>query len=160
MSILDMFSRKLTMPAPEVALPGRAEPIPTVGMAPGLTPTELFLASHKLLPDLSSTTEVGIVVIDNTITGALELAKKLRAEGVKVEVDITGRKIDKQIKAVIKKNVPFIIFVGENELAQEIYPFKDTQTTTEEKLSFERIVSKVKDRRRKVVEDDLDLFFE
>lgn len=137
-----------------------AEPIPTVGMAPGLTPTELFLASHKLLPDLSSTTEVGIVVIDNTITGALELAKKLRAEGVKVEVDITGRKIDKQIKAVIKKKVPFIIFVGENELAQEIYPFKDTQTTTEEKLSFERIVSKVKDRRRKVVEDDLDLFFE
>lgn len=137
------------------------EPIPTVGMAPGLTPTELFLRSHNLLPDFASTTEVGIVVIDNTFAGALDLATQLRAEGVKVEVDITGRKIDKQIKSVIKKKVPFIIFVGEDELAQQIYPFKDTQTTDEEKLSFERIVSRVKDRRRKTVEDDdLDLFFE
>ena len=137
-----------------------AEPIATVGMAPGLTATELFLASHKLLPEFTSTTEVGIVVIDNTITGALDLAKRLRAEGVKVEVDITGRKIDKQIKAVIKKKVPFIVFVGENELAAEIYPFKDTQTTDEEKLSFERIVSKVKDRRRKVADDEFAEFFD
>lgn len=136
------------------------DPIPTVGMAPGLTPTELFLRSHNLLPDFTSTTEVGIVVIDNTFTGALDLAAQLRAEGVKVEVDISGRKIDKQIKSVVKKKVPFIIFVGENELAEQIYPFKDTMTTTEEKLSFERIVSKVKDRRRKSVDDDLDLFFE
>lgn len=137
-----------------------AEPIATVGMAPGLTPMELFLASHKLLPDFSSTTEVGIVVIDNTITGALHLATQLRAEGVKVEVDITGRKIDKQIKAVVKKKIPFIIFVGENELAEQVYPFKDTQTTTEEKLSFERIVSKVKDRRRKTADDEFAEFFD
>ena len=136
-----------------------AEPIPTVGMAPGLTTTELFLQSHNLLPDFTSTTEVGIVVIDNTFNGAIALAQRLRTEGVKVEVDITGRKIDKQIKAVIKKKVPFIVFVGENELAQEMYPFKDTQTTEEEKLSFERIVSKVKDRRRKS-DDEFDLFFE
>lgn len=136
------------------------EPIPTVGMAPGLTPTELFLRSHNLLPDFASTTEVGIVVIDNTFAGALDLATQLRAEGVKVEVDITGRKIDKQIKSVIKKKVPFIIFVGEDELAQQIYPFKDTQTTDEEKLSFERIVSRVKDRRRKASDDEFDLFFE
>lgn len=137
-----------------------AEPIPTVGMAPGLTPTELFLRSHKLLPELPSTTEVGVVVIDNTFAGALAFASRLRNEGVSVEVDITGRKIDKQIKSVIKKKVPFIVFVGENELTQEIYPFKDTLTTDEEKLSFERIVSKVKDRRRKVADDEFSDFFE
>jgi histidyl-tRNA synthetase len=137
-----------------------AEPIPTVGMAPGLTPTELFLRSHKLLPELPSTTEVGVVVIDNTFAGALAFASRLRNEGVSVEVDITGRKIDKQIKSVIKKKVPFIVFVGENELTQEIYPFKDTLTTDEEKLSFERIVSKVRDRRRKVADDEFSDFFE
>ena len=137
-----------------------AEPIATVGMAPGLTTTELFLKSHNLLPEMTSTTEVGIVVIDNTFMGAQQLAKRLRAEGVNVEVDITGRKIDKQIKAVIKKNVPFIVFVGESELESELYSFKDTATTSEETLSFERIVSKVKDRRRKNSSDEFDEFFD
>lgn len=137
-----------------------AEPIATVGMAPGLTTTELFLRSHNLLPDFTSTTEVGIVVIDNTHLGALQLASTLRGEGVKVEVDITGRKIDKQIKAVIKKKIPFIVFVGENELARELYPFKDTVTTEEEVLSVERIVSKVKDRRRKGESDEFAEFFD
>lgn len=136
-----------------------AEPVATVGMAPGLTTTELFLRSHNLLPEFTSTTEVGIVVIDNTYDGALRFANQLRAEGVKAEVDITGRKIDKQIKSVIKKNIPFIVFVGENELAKELYPFKDTVTTEEEILSTERIISKVKDRRRKGEADEFDEFF-
>lgn len=137
-----------------------AEPIATVGMAPGLTTTELFLRSHNLLPQLTSTTEVGIVVIDNTYEGAIRFANQLRAEGVRVEVDITGRKIDKQIKAVLKKNIPFMIFVGENELEKELYPFKDAVTTEEEVLSIERIVSRVKDRRRKNDDDEFAEFFD
>jgi histidyl-tRNA synthetase len=137
-----------------------AEPIATVGMAPGLTTTELFLRSHKLLPAFTSTIEVGIVVIDNTHDGAIQLASRLRNEGVKVEVDITGRKIDKQIKSVIKKQIPFIIFVGENELARELYPFKDTVTASEEIVGFERIVSSVKDRRRKIDVDEFSEFFD
>ena len=135
-----------------------AEPVPTVGFAPGLTTTELFLTTHNLLPELPSTTEVGIVVVDESMDGALNLARKLRAEGVNVEVDITGRKLDKQIKAVIKKSVPFMIFVGQNEVKENMFTFKDTATTEEEKLSFERIVTKVKDHRRRNDEPDDELF--
>jgi histidyl-tRNA synthetase len=91
--------------------------------------------------------------------GAIEFARKLRDEGVNVEVDITGRKLDKQLKTAIKKEVPFMIFVGDEELTTEIYPFKDTASTEEQKLSFERIVSSVKDRRR-AHKDDLDDLFE
>lgn len=137
-----------------------AEPIGTVGMAPGLTTTELFLQSHNLLPKLVSTTEVGIVVLNNTYSAALKLAQNLREEGVNVEVDITGRKLEKQIKAVIKKNIPFMIFVGEDEVSSGIYMFKDTMTTQEEKLSFERIVSKVKDRRHISDDDEFAVFFD
>lgn len=39
------------------------DPVPTVGMAPGLTPMQLFLESHKLLPELVSTTDISIVVL-------------------------------------------------------------------------------------------------
>lgn len=132
-----------------------AEPIPTVGMAPGLSTTELFLRSHDLLPELGPTTEIGIVVIDDaSLDGALSLAKRFREEGVNIEVDISGRKLDKQIKSVVKKQLPFIVFVGETELNEDRYNFKDTVTAEEETLSPERIVSKVKDQRRTVAIDD------
>jgi histidyl-tRNA synthetase len=136
-----------------------AEPISAVGMAPGLTMTELFLQSHDLIPKLPSTTEVYLVVLGDTLEGAAQLAAELRNEGVTVELDITGRKLDKQLKTAVKKDIPFIIFVGEKELKSEIYPFKDTASSEEQKLSFERIVSSVKDRRRKH-QDDLDDLFE
>lgn len=135
------------------------EPVATVGAAPGLTPTELFLKSHNLLPEFSSTTEIGIVVLGGALEGALSFASRLRDEGVKVEVDITDRKIDKQIKSVVKKQVPFMVFVGEDELKNGQYPFKDAKTAEEQKLSFERIVSIVKDRRHKT-SDEFDLYFE
>lgn len=137
-----------------------AEQISAVGMAPGLTMTELFLQTHNLLPKLPSTTDVYVVVLgDEIIPGATRLAANLRSEGVNTELDTTGRKLDKQIKTAVKKEIPFLIFVGEEELRSEIYSFKDTASSEEQKLSFERIVSTVKDRRRPHL-DDLDDLFE
>lgn len=135
-----------------------AEQISAVGMAPGLTMTQLFLETHKLLPDLSPRTEIYMIILGEATRGALKLARKLRGEGLRVETDISARKLDKQLKTAIKKNIPYIMFVGEDELKDEVYNFKDTSTATEEKLSFERIVSKVMDRRtrRRSKDDELD----
>lgn len=135
-----------------------AEPISAVGIAPGLTTTELFLTSHKLLPVFHSTTEVYIVVLDDGQEAANGLAKDLRAEGVKVELDITARKTDKQIKTALKKDIPFIIFVGAEEAKTNMYSFKVTASTEEKTLSFERIVSIVKDKRIKRESEIDDLF--
>lgn len=137
-----------------------AEQISAVGMAPGLTMTELFLQTHELLPKLPSTTEVYIAVLgEDVLAGATKLATALRNEGVNTELDTTGRKLDKQIKTAVKKDIAFMIFVGEEELKTEIYSFKDTSSSEEQKLSFERIVSTVKDRRR-IHSDELDDLFE
>jgi histidyl-tRNA synthetase len=135
-----------------------AEQISAVGMAPGLSMTELFLETHGLLPTFPSTTEVYLVVLGDSLKGAMKLAADLREEGVNTELDITGRKLDKQLKTAVKKSIPFIIFVGEEELAKEIYSFKDTASSEEQKLSFERVVTTVKDRRHKHTTDLDDLF--
>ena len=133
-----------------------AEPLSAVGFAPGLTMTELFLRSHKLLPDFTSTTEVYIVVLGEALKAAMSLADTLRSEGVNAELDITARKLDKQLKTAVKKQIPYMVFVGDEEAATEQYSFKDTASTDEQKLSAERIISAIKDRRRRAV-DDLDL---
>jgi histidyl-tRNA synthetase len=123
-----------------------AEPIPTVGMAPGLTTTELFLQTHGLLPQLTSTTDIGIIVLGDSLKGALRLAEQLRGRGVNIEVDISGRKLEKQMKAVLKKNVPFMLFVGEQELADGLYSLKDVTTEQEQKLTVEAIAERISQR--------------
>lgn len=136
-----------------------AEPVSAIGMAPGLTPTELFLDSHGLMPELSSTTEVYVAVLGAAaLDGASRLANKLREENVNVEFDFTGRKIDRQIKTAVKKQIPYVLFVGEAELKSEQYNLKDTHTGDEEALGFERLVSRIKDRRRKYSANDDELF--
>jgi histidyl-tRNA synthetase len=120
--------------------------------------TELFIETHKLVPALPSTTDVYVIVLGEALDGATKLAMRLRSQGVKTELDFTGRKLDKQLKTAIKKAIPFIVFVGEDELKSELYPFKDTASSEEERLSFERIVSGVKDRRHRHDDDLSDLF--
>lgn len=132
-----------------------AEPISAVGMAPGGTMIENFLQVHDLVPKLPSTTDIYVVVLGDVMRGAAKLARDLRNEGVNTELDITDRKLDKQIKTAVKKNIPYILFVGQDEIKNEIYTLKDTSSTDEQKLSFARIVGFIKDRRRGD-DDDLD----
>jgi histidyl-tRNA synthetase len=132
------------------------EPIATVGMAPGATTMELFLRAHELLPKLDSTTDIYMIVLGDAVKGAQKLANELRDEGVRVAVDITGRKLDKQIKSAVKMKVPYMLFVGEKELAEEVYTLKDIAREDEKKLSAVRIVTTVQDYRRKSDEDDIE----
>lgn len=127
--------------------------VPTVGMAPGATTTEVFLESHGLMPKFTSTTDIYMVVLGDSLAGAQKIADTLREEGVRVAVDITGRKLDKQMKAGIKMNVPYLMFVGEKELTDEVYKLKDVASEDEQTLSLERIVTTVEDHRRKDTND-------
>ncbi len=135
-----------------------ADPLSAVGMAPGYTMVELFLRTHTLLPDMTSMTDVYVVVLPGAERGARDLAIKLRGEGINTELDITGRKADKQLKTAIKKSIPYILFVGENELETEVYPLKTVATGDEQKVAFERIVTILGDRRRGRANEDDEIF--
>lgn len=123
--------------------------VPTVGMAPGETTMEEFLKAHNLVPKLQPSAEAYMIVLGDNLSGAQKLATRIREEDVNVAVDITGRKIDKQIKSAVKMNVPFLIFVGETELAEDRYTIKVTETSQEHKVSFERMVAMIHDQRHK-----------
>lgn len=124
------------------------EPMTTVGVGLGATTMEQFLQTHKLLPQLTTRTDVYIIPVgDNSLAGADSLAQTLRSEGVRAELDITGRKIDKQLKAALKKGIPFAVFVGENEISTGSYTVKNLVDSTEQKIGVDRMVSVVTDHR-------------
>ncbi len=134
------------------------EPASTVGVGLGATTMQHFLEVHELLPKLATHTDVYIIAIDEkSLSGADQLARKLRADGVRAELDVTGRKIDKQLKTALKKQIPFAVFVGENEINEGVYTVKNLVESSEQRVDADRMVTIVKDRR---YDGDEDAAFE
>jgi len=117
-----------------------AEPLSAVGMAPGNTMIENFLTVHNLVPKDRSLTDVYVVVIGDVLGGALAVAAQLRKAGINTEVDITGRKFDRQLKTALKKNISNVLFIGESEISEGRYTLKNLANETEEKLSIQEII--------------------
>ena len=126
------------------------DPIPTVGFGMGDVTIKDFLEVHDLLPLLRPKTDVYMVVLGaDARSGSQKLASDLREEGVNVAIDTTDRKLDKQLRSALKMSIPFIVFVGKDELDSEQYTLKDVAKEQEEKLGFERLVSTILAKRER-----------
>jgi histidyl-tRNA synthetase len=123
------------------------EPVPTVGFGWGDVTLQNFLELHDLLPSLQPETDAYVVLIGNVAERAQRIIASFRDMGLNVAADITGRKIDRQIRTADKKGIHYIVTIGEKELADEQYALKNLQTGVEERHSAARIVSIVKDYR-------------
>lgn len=130
-----------------------AEQLEAVGFGMGDYTLINFLESHNLLPQLHSGTDIYVVLIGDVYEKAQAPLRRMRELGLKVAVDVTGRKLDKQIKTALKKDIHYVMFIGETELEAESYPVKNLRTGKEEKHGIERLVSVVSDYRQ----DDEDL---
>ncbi len=119
------------------------EPVATVGFGMGDAPIENFLASHKLEPPMTSTTQIYMVVVGEVLKEAQEVAKQLRAKGVNVAVDISGRKPEKQLKSALKMSVPYLLFVGEEEVRAQKYILRNVETQKEDVLTASEIAKVV-----------------
>ncbi|MCA9342545.1 histidine--tRNA ligase [Candidatus Saccharibacteria bacterium] len=123
------------------------EPVPTVGFGMGDATLYNFLFLHNLLPKVSSSVEVYAAVLTGNKNEALRLINELREMGVNVAADFSGNKLEKQIKNATKKTVPYMLFVGDNEVESGQFKLKNLSSGKEEAHSLQRIVSIVKDYR-------------
>ena len=121
-----------------------AESLSAVGVAPGATVLEQFLNIHNLLPKFESKTDAYVCVVGASQKGANYLAKALRESGLNIEVDISDRKLDKQIKTADKKKIPYVIIVGEEEIAKSEYVIKNLETGAELRTSIDDLILKLK----------------
>lgn len=124
------------------------EPVPTVGFGMGDVTLQNFLEKHDLMPELRSSVDVTVILIGDVYADAQKPIAQLREMGLTVAVDASGRKADKQLKAAIKSDVHYVMFIGEKELAADQYPIKNLHSGVEEKHGLQRIVSIVKDYRK------------
>lgn len=110
--------------------------VPTVGFGMGDATLLNFLESNNLLPQIVVETDIYIATVGDVVAGAQDVAQQLRKQKKNVAVDLTGRKLDKQIKTAEKKGIQQVLVIGEEELKTGEYKLKNLATGQEEKLNI------------------------
>jgi histidyl-tRNA synthetase len=112
--------------------------LPAVGFGMGDVTTYDFLETHGLLPEYKPKTQLLIGTIGTgSDLPAFEIAQKLRALGATVAIDGTERKVGKKIEAAEKQKIPFVMFVGEDEVTNKTFSVKELATGAETTCSSE-----------------------
>jgi histidyl-tRNA synthetase len=115
-------------------------PVPTVGFGWGDVTLENFLRSHRLLPDLKAETAVYVVLIGDVQAAAQPVIAELRATGLNVAVDLSGKKIGDQLKTADKKGIASALIVGETEIQTGQFQLKNLKTGTDQTGSIAELV--------------------
>jgi len=75
---------------------------------------------------------------------AIGCAARLRAEGVSTLIYPDAAKMKKQMDYANRCHVPFVIFVGENEIASQTLTVKDMSTGSQSTLTLDQAVAALK----------------
>jgi histidyl-tRNA synthetase len=111
-----------------------------VGISFGLDRIYLVLEELGLFPEtIAQTLDVLCLNFgDQEGRAALQLISKLREEEVKADIFPNASKVQKQFKYADKREVPFVILLGEKELNDNQFVVKDMKTGHQETYPLDR----------------------
>ena len=94
--------------------------LPGVGISIGLTRLFYVLQEQNMLSEnlLTAPADVLILPMTDDLSGAIALATKLRAAGLRTQIYGEKKKFKAKMAYADKLGVPFVIFLGEDEIAQ------------------------------------------
>ncbi|WP_411032024.1 histidine--tRNA ligase [Spongiimicrobium sp. 3-5] len=111
-----------------------------VGISFGLDRIYLVLEEMGLFP-ASVDQSVTILCVnfgDKEALAALALVGKLRKSGVKADLYPTAAKMQKQMKYAHNRKIPYVVLIGENELAKNEFVVKNMMQGTEQAYDLEQ----------------------
>ncbi len=112
--------------------------IPGVGISFGVDRIYDVLEELQLFPaDVHVGTQVLFFNLGEAESKkAFELLQQLRGQGIRGELYHESSKFDKQFKYAEKKNIPYIVILGEKELASNSCNLKELATGKQQTISF------------------------
>lgn len=115
---------------------------PAVGMSFGLDVIHEVLRLGGKMP-FRPPADVYIIPL-GTEREILGLASRLRASGVRVELEMTGRKLRKALDYVNKAGVPYAVIVGPDELGRRTAKLRDMAGGREEELTWDELAARLR----------------
>ena len=111
--------------------------LPGVGISIGLTRLFYVLQEQGMLSEdvLTAPADVLILPMTDELSGAIALATKLRSAGLRVQLYGEKKKFKAKIAYADKLAIPFVIFLGEDELREGKCSVKDMATGEQQTLT-------------------------
>ena len=119
--------------------------LPGVGISIGLT--RLFYKLNELnalKEEQNSIAKVLVVSMVEDNSKALKVATELRSENINAEVYLENKKIKAKFKYADRLAIPYVIVIGEDEIANDTVTLKNMQTGEQETLKIEEVIKKIK----------------
>ncbi|RJR30433.1 histidine--tRNA ligase [Candidatus Microgenomates bacterium] len=122
--------------------------VPASGSSFGLDRLLVVTEQLGLRPKSSQTTKVFVSLfdsLDEKLTAyTLHVAGELRENNIAAEV-FSGEntKLGKQIELADKKNIPYVLIVGPDEMDKGLVTLKNLENREEKKLSLEKLTSEI-----------------
>ena len=122
--------------------------LPGVGISIGLTRLFYVLQEQKMLNEEAGTAPADVLLLPMTeeLGPAIELGTRLRGEGIRVQLYTEPKKFKTKMNYADKLGVPFVVFLGEDEIQEEVVSCKDMVSGEQTKLDFSSTVTRVKER--------------
>ena len=112
--------------------------LPGVGISIGLTRLFYVLGEQGMLnPDLpTAPADVLVLPMTEDLAPAISLSTKLRSAGVRTQLYTEQKKFKAKMSYADKLGVPYVIFLGGDEIAAGVVACKDMKTGEQTKLPF------------------------
>ncbi|MBQ7473975.1 MAG: histidine--tRNA ligase [Oscillospiraceae bacterium] len=111
--------------------------LPGVGISIGLTRFFYVLSEQGLLSDEAAEAPCDALVLPMTedLSAAIAAAAALRREGLRVQLYTEKKKFKAKMNYADKLGVPYVVFLGEDEIAEGVLSVKDMRSGEQQKFS-------------------------
>nr|WP_242131800.1 histidine--tRNA ligase [Aestuariivivens marinum] len=119
-----------------------------VGISFGLDRIYLVLEELNLFPE-TVTKNIEVLFInfgEQEALFSLKAIKQLRSNGINAELYPDAAKMKKQMNHANKRNIPYVVLVGESEIASNMYTLKNMVKGDQEQVSLEALIGKLKQK--------------
>lgn len=113
---------------------------PATGISFGV---EVITEALKMAKIKSKKSVVDIYIIPiSTTNESIKITQELRNAGIKTDIDLAGKGPSKNLGYANSFDIPYVLFIGSDELKKKKFKLKDMKTGKEEYLSLNSIVKK------------------
>ncbi|HCR05132.1 MAG TPA: histidine--tRNA ligase [Oscillibacter sp.] len=121
--------------------------LPGVGISIGLTRLFYVLGEQGILNPSLPTAPADVLILPMTqdLTPAIQLATRLRGAGVRTQLYTEQKKFKAKMNYADKLGVPYVVFLGDDEIAAGLVACKDMTSGEQTKLPFDATLSRIQE---------------
>ena len=120
--------------------------LPGDGISIGLTRLFYVLNEQGMLSSELNTAPADVLILPMTedLSPAIALATRLRDEGVRVQLYAEQKKFKQKMSYADKIGVPYVVFLGEDEISAGLVACKDMASGEQTKLGFGETLARIR----------------